>query len=108
MFSLQMMETSERLKGLKKLRNGILLPDAEADLPPAFDHCTLSTFINYYLEYSYSILPCRETLPKAQRTQGLSSAYQSNFFRSYLKFYAVVLGSQLQKKYILVYNGARF
>ena len=45
MFSLQMMEMSERLKGLKKLRNGILLPDAEADLPPAFDHCTLSTFI---------------------------------------------------------------
>ena len=44
MFSLQMMEMSERLKGLKKLRNGILLPDAEADLPPAFDHCTLSTF----------------------------------------------------------------
>ena len=30
MFSLQMMEMSERLKGLKKLRNGILLPDAEA------------------------------------------------------------------------------
>ena len=55
MFSLQMMEMSERLKGLKKLRNGILLPDAEADLPPAFDHCTLSTFINYFLEYSYSI-----------------------------------------------------
>ena len=26
------------------------------------------------------------TLPKAQRTRGLSSAYQSNFFRSYLKF----------------------
>ena len=40
-----MMEMSERLKGLKKLRNGILLPDAEADLPPAFDHCTLSTAI---------------------------------------------------------------
>ena len=44
MFSLQMMEMSERLKGLKKLRNGILLPDAEADLPPAFDHCTLYAF----------------------------------------------------------------
>ena len=27
-----------------------------------------------------------ETLPKAQRTQGLSSAYQSKFFRSYHKF----------------------
>ena len=27
-----------------------------------------------------------ETLPKAQRTRGLSSAYQSNFFRSYHKF----------------------
>ena len=26
------------------------------------------------------------TLPKAQRTRGLSSAYQSNFFRSYHKF----------------------
>ena len=27
-----------------------------------------------------------ETLPKAQRTRGLSSGYQSNFFRSYHKF----------------------
>ena len=27
-----------------------------------------------------------KTLPKAQRTRGLSSAYQSNFFRSYHKF----------------------
>ena len=27
-----------------------------------------------------------ETLPKAQRTRGLSSPYQSNFFRSYHKF----------------------
>ena len=27
-----------------------------------------------------------QTLPKAQRTPGLSSAYQSNFFRSYHKF----------------------
>ena len=27
-----------------------------------------------------------ETLPKAQRTRGLSSAYQSNFFRLYHKF----------------------
>ena len=27
-----------------------------------------------------------ETLPKAQRTRGLSSAYQSNFLRSYHKF----------------------
>ena len=27
-----------------------------------------------------------ETLPKAQRTRGLSSTYQSNFFRSYHKF----------------------
>ena len=27
-----------------------------------------------------------ETLPKAQRMRGLSSAYQSNFFRSYHKF----------------------
>ena len=27
-----------------------------------------------------------KTLPKAQRTRGLSSAYQSNFFRSYQKF----------------------
>ena len=26
------------------------------------------------------------TLPKAQRTRGLSSSYQSNFFRSYHKF----------------------
>ena len=28
----------------------------------------------------------KETLPKAQRTWGLSSAYQSNFFRLYHKF----------------------
>ena len=27
-----------------------------------------------------------QTLPKAQRTRGLSSSYQSNFFRSYHKF----------------------
>ena len=27
-----------------------------------------------------------QTLPKAQRTRGLSSAYQNNFFRSYHKF----------------------
>ena len=27
-----------------------------------------------------------KTLPKAQRTRGLSSSYQSNFFRSYHKF----------------------
>ena len=27
-----------------------------------------------------------KTLPKAQQTRGLSSAYQSNFFRSYQKF----------------------
>ena len=27
-----------------------------------------------------------KTLPKAQRTRGLSSAYKSNFFRSYHKF----------------------
>ena len=29
----------------------------------------------------------RKTLPKAQRTRGLSSAYQSNFFRSYQKLF---------------------
>ena len=29
-----------------------------------------------------------KTLPKAQRTLGLSSAYQSNFFRSYHKFWS--------------------
>ena len=28
----------------------------------------------------------KQTLPKAQQTRGLSSAYQSNFFRSYHKF----------------------
>ena len=28
----------------------------------------------------------KKTLPKAQRTRGLSSSYQSNFFRSYHKF----------------------
>ena len=28
----------------------------------------------------------KKTLPKAQRTRGLSSAYQSNFFWSYHKF----------------------
>ena len=34
-----------------------------------------------------SLLLCsNETLPKAQRTWGLSSAYQSNMFRSYHKF----------------------
>ena len=33
---------------------------------------------------NYKIL--KKTLPKAQRTQGLSSAYQSNFFRAYHKF----------------------
>ena len=31
-------------------------------------------------------LPTSETLPKAQRTRGLSSTYQSNFFGSYHKF----------------------
>ena len=30
--------------------------------------------------------PKRKTLPKAQRTRGLSSTYQSNFFGSYHKF----------------------
>ena len=29
----------------------------------------------------------KKTLPKAQRTRGLSSAYQSDFFRSYHKFF---------------------
>ena len=28
----------------------------------------------------------KKTLPKAQRTRGLSSSYQSNFLRSYHKF----------------------
>ena len=28
----------------------------------------------------------KETLPKAQRTKGLSSGYQNNFYRSYQKF----------------------
>ena len=35
--------------------------------------------------YDSSDPPWNQTLPKAQRTQGLSSAYQSNFFRSYHK-----------------------
>ena len=30
--------------------------------------------------------PCTKTLPKAQRTRGLSLSYQSNFLRAYYKF----------------------
>jgi len=36
--------------------------------------------------WSFTFLNTHKTLPKAQRTRGLSSAYQSNFFRSYHKF----------------------
>ena len=42
--------------------------------PEGWVHITSSQFTNL------------ETLPKAQRTRGLSSAHQSNFFRSYHKF----------------------
>ena len=40
------------------------------------------TLTNWVVAY----LTNEKTLPKAQRTRGLSSAYQSNFFRSYHKF----------------------
>ena len=41
---------------------------------------------NYSRIYADCFLFNGKTLPKAQRTRGLSSAYQSNFFRSYHKF----------------------
>ena len=36
--------------------------------------------------FGKKILLSKKTLPKAQRTRGLSSSYQSNFFRSYHRF----------------------
>ena len=38
------------------------------------------------LRNRFTMVTESKTLPKAQRTRGLSSAYQSNFFRSYHKF----------------------
>ena len=35
---------------------------------------------------SFELMSIIQTLPKAQRTRGLSSSYQSNFLRSYHKF----------------------
>ena len=60
-------------------------------------YCTCPKFCKPYAastcstgwEFCIRILPPQAvniTLPKAQQTRGLSSAYQSNFFRSYLKF----------------------
>ena len=46
---------------------------------------------NYFLRRVYSpvgnVRHKLETLPKAQRTRGLSSTYQNNFFGSYHKFF---------------------
>ena len=39
-----------------------------------------------YQSPNMSFIWLDKTLPKAQRTRGLSSAYQSNFFRSYHNF----------------------
>ena len=40
-----------------------------------------------------------QTLPKAQRTRGLSSTYQSNFLRSYNKFSNIFSNSQILKHF---------
>ena len=45
-----------------------------------------STFKNRNILQNGLLEANNETLPKAQRTRGLSSAYQSNLFRSYHKF----------------------
>ena len=41
----------------------------------------------------------KQTLPKAQRTRGLSSTYQSNFLRSYNKFSNIFSNSQILKHF---------
>ena len=45
-----------------------------------------STLKNRNVLYNGLLEANNETLPKAQRSRGLSSAYQSNLFRSYRKF----------------------
>ena len=52
-----------------------------------------------------------KTLPKAQRTRGLSSAYQSNFFRSFHKFKDKSrsnLAISCCQLWLLLYVGASF
>ena len=57
----------------------------------------------YFQPISTSVIPVSyfgiahgKTLPKAQRTRGLSSAYQSNLFRSYHKFTQILIKFHFQ------------
>ena len=50
-----------------------------------FYHFNIIGMINMYMKNAHRLF-LTQTLPKAQRTRGLSSDYQSNFFRLYHKF----------------------
>ena len=52
----------------------------------SFNRCCFSSKTDFQLEVVLSLQLTLETLPKAQRTRGLSSSYQSNYLRSYHKF----------------------
>ena len=71
------------------VESGSVLRSAEFNWVPLFIlaslsfHCTVPRTRG---QRTVSYENIYETLPKAQRTRGLSSSYQSNLFRSYHKF----------------------
>ena len=55
------------------------------------------SFLKLLAGRTWVVLVNYETLPKAQRTRGLSSSYQSNSFRSYHKFkHKILINFHLQ------------